>query len=418
MRVLFTQPESYPATLYPAFLQAGAFDDDALRWLLAAEPYATLNALVLDTRESALLQRLTETFSRAFLRAGQVLSRDVPRLVAMGFPWPAAEILSSERMEPPLVGRFDFARDEDGHWWLLEFNADAPAGLWESAVLERLVCDMVPPARLLERPNQGFGDVLASAFREALVGTAGGPALGLLVGKNQPDDLVQVTFLADLLRSSLQGSGIDIVVGDPAELRLAKARLVLGGRRLDVLYRYVPLEHLFGTTAFAAIYDAAAGGKLRVLNSLAGLLLQHKGVMARLWAHRDDAAFPTEERRVIERHLAPSWPVDDYPRDLDQAELVAKQVFGREGEEVFFGEDETSQRWSVLRQRRTYIVQQRIRTVALDAALPTLSGVQALRAYATVGSFAVRGRWAGYYTRLGEKRITAEAQWLSTVVQR
>jgi hypothetical protein len=107
--------------------------------------------------------------------------------------------------------------------------------------------------------------------------------------------------------------------------------------------------------------------------------------------------------------------VDDYPGDIDQAELVAKQVFGREGEEVFFGEDETPERWSVLRQRRTYIVQQRIRTVALDAALPTPSGVQALRAYATVGSFAVRGRWAGYYTRLGEKRITAEAQWLSTL---
>ena len=208
MRVLFTEPDSYPAELYPGFLQAGRFDDDALRWLLATEPYATLNALVLDEQESSLLQRLTETFSKIFLRAGQVLSQDVPRLVAMGFPWPAAEILASERVEAPLVGRFDFVRDEDGHWWLLEFNADAPAGLWESAALERLVWDTVSTPRPMGRPNQAFGDALANAFREAAVGLQAPPTLGLLVNRNQPDDQAQVAFLATLLRSALEASGV------------------------------------------------------------------------------------------------------------------------------------------------------------------------------------------------------------------
>jgi hypothetical protein len=37
--------------------------------------------------------------------------------------------------------------------------------------------------------------------------------------------------------------------------------------------------------------------------------------------------------------------------------------------------------------------------------------------YVTLGSYVVDGHWAGYYTRLGQKIVTAEAKWMATFVE-
>jgi glutathionylspermidine synthase len=213
------------------------------------------------------------------------------------------------------------------------------------------------------------------------------------------------------------------VLGDVDNLRVGRTGLHLGRERIDALYRCFSFESTFGTPAFAAIYDAVASGRVILLNGLFGLLLQHKGMMSWLWAHREDTELPTEERQVIQRHLPPTWNIADWAtsrgstrRDHEHG-VVVKQVFGREGEEVYVGDDLTPDQWDAFRRRRTYVVQRRIAIAPHWATISTANGLRSRKGYPTVGSFVVDGEWGGYYTRFGDQIVTARAKWLATLAE-
>lgn len=418
MRILLADPAALPAARYRRFTRRAQLRGMLADHLVRGEPYLALNAAVLGADEAALLRHLTTTFASAFERAGRLLAREVAGLEAIGFPWAAAELLAAEPPRLPLIGRFDFVQDVDDHWWLLEFNPDTPSGVREATAVEAAAHELLPDASGLEREGERLAEALVGAFRRALADLPVGSALGLLTTASELEDLAQMAYTRELLRKPLAELGLDVVLGDVDNLRATRGGLTLCGRPIAALYRYVALEAIFGTTAFAAIFEAASAGRVRLLNGLYGLLLQHKGLLAWLWAHRDDPLFPPEERAAIREHLPPTWWIVDQPPDVGQAALVAKQVFGREGEEVFFGEDLGPEAWQTLRHRRMYVVQQRVRVAEQEAAVPTSRGMERRRGHATVGCYAVDGGGVGYYTRFGEKIITSRAKWLATFVER
>lgn len=417
MRALLDGTAAPAAADYRKFVQQAQLRGMLADHLVQGEPYLALNAVVLDAREAELLRGLTEVFSTAFQRAGSVLARDVPALVEMGFPWIAAELLAAESAAPPLVGRFDFLCDAAGHWWLLEFNADTPSGVREAIVADELAYELLAGCCHLSRPNERLAEALIAAFEVGVSDLTWGEALGLVTSAEELEDLAQMAFTQELLRGPLEAHGMDVILGDSDNLGRTRRGLTLCGRHVGALYRYVPFEGLLGTSGFAAIYDAVAAGRLRLLNGLFGLLLQHKGVLAWLWEHRTDAAFTPAERAALRGHLPPTWNIASYPCDVQPSQLVAKQVFGREGEEVFFGDETEPDVWDTLRRRRTYVAQQRIHGAELVATVASAAGPMPLNGYATVGAFAAQGRWAGYYTRFGGKITTSRAKWLATFVE-
>lgn len=418
MRILVSDPAQLAAGRYRRFVRRAELRGLLADHLYEGQPYLALNAVVLDPSEAALLRSLSELFATAFHKGGQALMRDVPRLVEMGFPWAAAELLAAEAPRMPLAGRFDFIRDEAGAWWLLEFNADTPSGTREAIVADELVYELLPQARNLARPNLHLADALRAAFCAAVADMPPGLALGIITDAGELEDLAQMAFTAELLAAPLAARGTEVVLGDIRNLGAARGGLTLCGKRIGALYRYLPFESLFGTAGFAAIYEAAIAGKIRLLNGLYGLLLQHKGLMAWLWAHREEARFTAAERAAIDAHLAPAWTVSCLPPAARPSELVFKQVFGREGEEVFFGADLTADDLARIERRRTYIAQRRIQAPPLEAAVPTPAGFERRQLYATAGSYVVDGQWAGFYTRLGDRIVTARAKWLATFVKR
>ncbi len=415
MRALIAEPSRIPSGLYRRFVRRAQVEGRLADHLYAGEPYLALNAVVMEPAESARLARLTETFARAFDRAARRLATNVSLLQEMGFPWVAAELLAAEQPRTPIVGRFDWVMDRDGRWWLLEFNADTPSGLREAVVVDRLVHDLLPEARRLERANAGLAAAFADEVARAVDGVPADRALGLMTDAGELEDLSQMAFTRDLLRTSRSTAGVTVCLGDVDNLRWTRDGLVLGRQPLAALYRYFPFEAMLGLPAFSAIFDAVSEGKLRLLNGLYGLLLQHKGLIAWLWDHRDDRCFPEEERAAIREHLPPTRGILDDPAGTE-GPVVVKQVFGREGEEVFFSEDLSTDAWAALRHRRTYVVQQRIDVAELDAVVWSSLGPRLDRGRVTVGSFAVGGRFAGYYSRFGGKIITARAKWLATLV--
>jgi glutathionylspermidine synthase len=211
-------------------------------------------------------------------------------------------------------------------------------------------------------------------------------------------------------------AGYEVVLGDAANVRRGRRGLTLCGVPITALYRYVPFEPMLGTPLFTLIYDAAVAGQVRLLNGLGTLLLQHKGLMAWLWEHRDDPQLTEGQRRAVVEHLPPTWRIEDGAAGPREG-LVAKQVFGREGEEVRFGEDCSEETWAALRRQRTHIVQRKIDVKELAAVVPTSTGQQLMPGRATIGSFAVRGQWAGFYTRFGGKIVTSRAKWMATFVE-
>jgi len=262
-----------------------------------------------------------------------------------------------------------------------------------------------------------LGDALTDAFLQAAAGLEPGEAVGLVTDAGELEDLAQMAFTRRLLAEPLRARGVDVVLADVDNLRAGAAGARLGGRPIAALYRYVPLEFGFGTPAFAAIFEAVATGRLLLLNGLYGLLLQNKALLAWLWEHHDSARFPEDERDAIQCHLPPTHRIAEVEPRPGDPDVVVKQDFGREGEEVIFGDDLDWETWRALRSRRSYVVQKRVRMEPVQAVVPTSSGPRRVAGFATVGCYAVNGRWAGFYTRFGGRIITSRAKWMATLVE-
>jgi glutathionylspermidine synthase len=415
MRSLIADSSAADPAAYRAFIRAAQLEGLMADYLVEGEPYLAHNAVVLDPADDALLGTLTEAFTSALVRAGRIIARDVPLLVEMGFPWVAAELLAAEPAVAPIVGRFDFVQDTAGHWWLLEYNADTPSGIRETVVVDELAHASLGEAHGLRRPSAAFGAALRDAFVDACADLPAGSTLGLVTNAGEMEDLAQLAFIGRLAARKLERRGLGVVLADLDNVSSPRGRLALCGQPVAALYRGAPIEAMLGTPAFPAIFEPVATNRLRLLNGLFGLLLQHKGLLAWAWMHRADPMFSDRERWAIESHLPPTHAIDDVP-SAERAAFVAKQVFGREGEEVFFGDETASSAWEVLQRRRTYVAQQRVDVQGLTTVVPTALGPVAAPGFATVGCFNVRHRAVGYYTRFGGRVTTSHAKWLATFI--
>ncbi|MGH2353399.1 MAG: glutathionylspermidine synthase family protein [Chloroflexota bacterium] len=408
-------------TLWETFLLEAIRTGPLPDFCVYGEPCLALNGVVLDRQEHKRMVGLTARFAAVFQKAVQVLAQDAVALERLGFPWMAAELLAREPPDVPfLVGRFDFVLDTGGGWQLLEYNADTPSGPRETIAVEPLIARWLQGS--LPAPLARTGPRLAGALRRAFARATGeqapGGVLGIVTDAGYAEDLAQTTFLARLLAPALARRGVEVVAGDVDNLDFARGRLRILGRPLDALYRYYPFETLLGRQAFADLFAAVSAGQLRLLNGLRGLLAQNKGLLAWLWEHRDDAVtFSPAERRAIREHLPPVRWIDTVSPSEDRRALVLKQVFGREGEEVYFGDRLADADWERCRAWGSYVVQQRVAMHPVRLAVRTAGGPAVRDLWPVVGSFAVHNTWAGYYTRLGDPITTDTAKFVATFVE-
>jgi glutathionylspermidine synthase len=405
---LAADPDAYGAR-WTAYLH-----EAALRYFLydntvAGERYLALNALVLDRAALADLVAATETLGRVFARATRAVQHDRPTLERLGFPWAVAEMLLHEPAAPFLspLGRFDFLRDEAGEWRLLEYNSDTPSGVRETAGAERLIYRALGQrgrharlgAGLAARARRVFMRLLAAAPRPVR-------CLGLVTDAGYAEDLAQLLFLRELLRPL----GTAIALGDVDNLSVRRGRVHVLGREVQALYRLYPVERLYGHPVFPGLMDAALRGRVWLLNPVAALLAQDKALMAWIWARRDDELFPPDERAAIARHLPETYLVTDTPADLDRRAFVVKEFFGREGEEVYFGDAVDDADWERCRAWRTFVVQRVVHSLAVEdvswaEGRPVLSS-----GIPCVGSYLAGDRWGGLYVRIGDRVTTNRAR--------
>ncbi|MFN8522381.1 MAG: glutathionylspermidine synthase family protein [Chloroflexota bacterium] len=417
MRALIDDPTAISERQYQRFLRRAQVRALMADHLVAGEPYPALNALVVTRRDHEALADAVVPLSRAFVKAGRVVARDPATVVAMGFPWMAAELLAAETAMLPLLSRFDFVVDGNGRWWVLELNADTPSGVREAIGMDPLVAELRPEASPLAQPSAALGKLLTQAFVDRVGQQTTPSRLGLVTTAGELEDLAQMAFTQGLIEEPLRKRGVEVLLGDADNLGFKAGRTTLLGRPIDHLYRYVPLEAMLGHESFVTLYEAVVSGRLRLLNGLFGLLLQCKGLLAWIWERRRSSLFTAGERDALERYLTPTWHAGSHGVPAAKEGLVAKHAFGREGAEVLFGDSVDDATWRALPELGAYVIQPRIEVQEFAAGVFTSGGPMVWQGRATVGAFAVVGRFGGYYSRFGGRVITNRAKWMATYVE-
>lgn len=229
----------------------------------------------------------------------------------------AAITRSWHERPPSLYGRFDLAYDgRGGPAKLLEYNADTPTGLLESAICQWYwLQDTRPEA---DQWNS-LHERLVEAWRQAARSFPPGP---LHVTHTAADTSGEEEMTAAYLAETAQQAGLEVVTLPIERIgwRERDAQFVdLELRPIRTVFKLYPWEWLvtdaFGANALDRLAAPTAAGT-QWIEPIWKMLLSNKALLAVLWE-----LFPGHP------NLLPAYL--DGPRELER--YVAKPLLGREG---------------------------------------------------------------------------------------
>ena len=249
--------------------------------------------------------------------------RDEQKLERLKIPRHAWDLIAESwrRQDPSLYGRFDLAYDGSGPAKLLEYNADTPTALYESAVFQWFwMQDQIAAGRLPRTTDQfnSIHEKLIDRFKD--IGR--GRYLHFTAVADSDEDRVTVDYLADCAQQAGLETGF-VAIGDIG-LETGTApfipRFVDPTRRqIDFLFKLYPWEWMF----------ADSFGQSEPMREVAFLeppwkaILSNKGLLALLW-----------EMAPGHPNLLPAF-FDDDPKAASLGRSYArKPIYSREGENV------------------------------------------------------------------------------------
>lgn len=220
--------------------------------------------------------------------------------------------------DPSLYGRFDFAYDGRGPATLLEYNADTPTSIYETAFFQwQWLEDMIAGGRLPETADQ------FNSLHEALVArfAAIAPPASLMHFASVADhveDRQTVRYLEDVARQAgldPQFTAIDAIGID------GNGRFVDGGNVvIDRIFKLYPWEDLL-REPFA---QNIAKSRTAFIEPAWKAILSNKGILPLLWkAHRGHPNL-----------LPAAFDDDETGKALVGPRYVRKPIFSREGWDI------------------------------------------------------------------------------------
>ena len=283
---------------------------------------------------------------------------------------------SWDRDDPTLYGRFDLVYDGNGPAKLLEFNADTPTSLYESAVFQWLwLEDLIQQGRLPQRADQ------FNSIEDRLL--QGIPELGIdgimhfAVIQDSDEDLGTVRYLEGLFRQC----GIQTRLLDMLEIGVDAH-----GRFSDL--QDTVISHLFKLYPWEMMVREDFGRHLprcgvQFWEPPWKMILSNKGILPLLWE-----MFPGHP------NLLPAYFEGDSRAASLGRHCVRKPVFSREGANITYVDGEQEIRIGGEYGEEGYVLQ------AL-APLPEHQGWSAV-----LGSWVIRGDAAGIGIREDQGPIT------------
>jgi glutathionylspermidine synthase len=180
------------------------------------------------------------------------------------------------RRDPSLYGRFDFAYDGHSKPKLLEFNADTPTSVFETAVVQwRWLEQLIGCGELPQKADQfnSLHEKLIARWREVI---ARGPLVHLACMAESVEDRGTVAYLEDCalqadLRTAVIGMG-DIGLDEDVFVDRSE-------REIRSLFKLYPWEWMFADP----FGQSTAIRRARFIEPPWKALLANKGALALLW---------------------------------------------------------------------------------------------------------------------------------------
>ncbi|MCJ2016649.1 glutathionylspermidine synthase family protein [Methylobacterium sp. E-065] len=269
------------------------------------------------------LEAPTAELHRLCLDLAAEVAESPALMTRLGIPdWAHSLVTRSHRArEPHLYGRFDLAYDGAGPAKLLEYNADTPTALFETAVFQwrwledKRASDALPPGA--DQFNSVHERLLA---RLVEIRARVGNALHLTCMTEFPEDRGTVGYLADCAAQA----GLKVRLVDVSDIGLRQdvdrqTFVDLGGEPIRLLFKLYPWEWLLRDSFGPAI--VASGTTF--FEPAWKMVLSNKGILPLLW-----------ERHPGHPNLLPAYFEDD-PRKFELGKsFVLKPLLGREGANV------------------------------------------------------------------------------------
>jgi glutathionylspermidine synthase len=292
------------------------------------EPYwdeTSAYAFSLEQVERDIEDPSTELHAMCLEAVDAILASE-EMLARMGVPEAHRDMVgaSRRRREPALYGRLDLAYRGAGQAKLLEYNADTPTSLYESAAFQWLwLEDMRASGQLKHDDDQfnGIHEALVARFAEIL---PEGSHLHFASARDVEEDFATVEYLAWTAKEA----GLVAHYVAIEDIGLTDAGQFCDGenRVIGALFKLYPWEDMLADP-FA---EAIAGANCRLIEPPWKALVSNKGILPVLW-------------RLFEGHpnLLPAFFEDELsgPAAMRSQEALArgrvtKPLFSREGASI------------------------------------------------------------------------------------
>ncbi|SFL28693.1 glutathionylspermidine synthase family protein [Methylorubrum salsuginis] len=223
---------------------------------------------------------------------------------------------SWRRGDPGLYGRLDFSYGGAGPAKLLEYNADTPTALYETAVFQWLWLEESLQDRRLKPGSDQFNAVHERLI-ERLRSIASTGLTGFAAEAEAPEDLGTAAYLQDCAVQA----GCATLLLDLSQIGLRPDGAFCGpdGQPLATLFKLYPWEWAFADPFGAAV----AASPTRFLEPPWKMVLSNKGLLAHLWA-----------REPGHPNLLPCFFEDDPACRALGDSYVRKPLLSREGANV------------------------------------------------------------------------------------
>ena len=235
-------------------------------------------AFTLDQIETDLEDPATELHAMC-REAVDLIIKSEPLLERLAIPEAHRDLVAESwrRGDPEIYGRFDFAYDGHGPAKLLEYNADTPTSLYESAAFQwQWFEDQLAAGVLAEGSDQfnGIHEALVARFGEVFEPESD---LHFTAVGGSPEDYATVEAMGWAAREA----GLGAHYCDLDKIALSKEGQFLDDedRVMGVLFKLYPWEDLLRDD----YADHIAGSRCLFLEPAWKALLSNKGILPVLW---------------------------------------------------------------------------------------------------------------------------------------
>ncbi len=314
------------------------------------------------------------------LQAVDRIVGDEALMTRMAIPPAAFETIraSWKRNDPSIYGRFDFSYDGKSPAKLLEFNADTPTSLYESAVLQWEWLAECRDTGMIPSDADQFNsihDKLISAFQRVRH-LSPDKVFHLAASLEDEEDAMTLKYMGDC---AVQAE-LDVVFLDVEALGYDDFNWFTDQEdfRINQLFKLYPLEFMMREDFSHLLFRTPT----KVYEPLWKAVLSNKGLLPVLWE-----MFPGH------KNLLPSFFSDD-PKAEAIARRVTKPLLSREGANVSIATGELSVSIDGTYGKEGFIVQE-------AAILPKFGDD-----YAVIGSWIVDGIACGINVREDTSPVT------------